>query len=116
MTAIDTVDRYFEAMQRGPEAAEELFALFADDAVYVEPFTGETRTHEGRAAIEHCFRESWKNAPPDMTLEVNRVDVDGDTVHSRWTCSSPAFDAPVKGHDRCVVDGGRIRRLEVTFE
>ncbi len=115
MNPIDTVQRYFAAMQRGPAAAQELFALFADDAVYVEPFTGETRTHEGRAAIEACFTASWKDAPPDMTLEVNRIDVDGAVVKSEWTCRSPVFEAPVKGRDVCTVESGRIRRLEVAF-
>ena len=110
---IDTVQRYFEAMQRGPDAAEELFELFADDAVYVEPFSGEERTHEGRPAIEACLQQSWKNAPPDLVLEVNRVDVDGAVVKSEWTCTSPAFPAPVKGKDECVVENGRIQKLVV---
>lgn len=110
---IDTVQRYFEAMQRGPEAAEELFGLFADDAVYVEPFSGEERTHVGRAAIEACLTAGFSNTPPDLVLEVNRVDVDGAVVRSEWTCTSPAFPAPVRGKDECVVEDGRIRRLVV---
>lgn len=102
-------------MKAGPAAAQDLYALFADDAVYVEPFSGASKTHEGRAAIEACFAGSWKNTPPDLELEVNRVDVDGDTVRSEWTCRSPAFDTPVKGIDVCVVQEGRIKRLEVSF-
>lgn len=31
----ETVERYFRAMQRGPEGEDELVALFADDAVYL---------------------------------------------------------------------------------
>lgn len=111
----DVVQRYFRAMQTGPDAAATLFSLFADDAVYIEPFSGQERTHAGRAAIEACMRQSWENTPPDLTLEVNRVDVDGDTVRSEWTCTSPAFDTPVRGVDVCVVKAGRIARLEVRF-
>ena len=33
--------RYARAMQAGQAAEEELIALFAPDAVYVEPFSGE---------------------------------------------------------------------------
>ena len=115
MSPLEVVQSYFKAMQGGPAAADDLFALFADDAVYVEPFTGSERTHEGKAAIEACIRGSWTDAPPDLELEVNRVDVDGEVVRSEWTCTSPAFEGPVKGIDVCTVQQGRIRRLEVRF-
>ncbi|MGH1343734.1 MAG: nuclear transport factor 2 family protein [Nannocystales bacterium] len=115
MKPLEVAQRYFDAMKAGPDAAADLFALFADDATYVEPFAGTPRTHEGRTAIEACFEGSWKNTPPDLELEVNRVDVDGNTVRSEWTCSSPAFDAPIKGVDVCTVEHGRIKRLEVSF-
>ena len=115
MSAIEIVQRYFKAMQGGAAEAPRLFALFADDAVYIEPFTGESRTHEGRPAIEACFIASWDNAPPDLEIEVHRVDVDGEVVRSEWTCTSPAFPAPVKGVDECTVREGRIVRLEVRF-
>ena len=45
----ETVERYFRAMQRGPEGEDELVALFADDAVYLEPFSD--AAHTGREAI-----------------------------------------------------------------
>ncbi|MFK7989771.1 MAG: nuclear transport factor 2 family protein [Sandaracinaceae bacterium] len=115
MNPTEVIQRYFQAMQSGPKAAASLFALFADQAVYIEPFSGAERTHTGRAAIEACLRASWQNTPPDLTLEVNRVDIDGDTVRSEWTCRSPAFEAPVRGVDVCVVKAGLIERLEVRF-
>ncbi len=115
MEPFEVVQEYFKAMQAGAAGAGALFALFADDAVYVEPFTGTSRTHQGRAAIEACFTGSWKNTPPDLELELNRVDVDGNVVRSQWTCSSPAFEAPIKGTDVCTVEAGRIKRLEVSF-
>lgn len=115
MTPTDVVQEYFRAMQAGRAAAKALFALFDDDAVYVEPFTGVRRTHVGRPAIEACLRDGWEREPPELSLEVNRIDVDGDVVRSEWTCRSPAFEAPIKGIDVCTVRDGRIARLEVAF-
>lgn len=112
-TAVEVVDRYFAAMRGGRDAASDLFALFDDEAVYTEPFAGKPRTHRGKAAIEAAISASWDSAPPDLTLEVDRVDVDGDVVVSEWTCRSPAFDGPMRGRDRCQVRDGRIVLLDV---
>lgn len=107
------VDAYFRAMQQGQIGQEALLALFADDAVYTEPFTGTPRTHEGIRAIRACVEASWAYSPPGLVLAVDRVDVDGARVLARWTCSSPAFTAPVKGQDRYLIRDGKIARLEV---
>ena len=115
MSPVEVVNAYFRAMAAGADAAEELFALFAEDAVYVEPFSGQSLTHEGKPAIEAYLRGSWEQSPPDLTLTVNRVDVDGERVRSEWTCESPAFETPVKGIDDCTVVDGKIQRLEVRF-
>ena len=115
MSPVEVVTAYFEAMKAGASRVDDLLALFAEDAVYIEPFSGESRTHEGLPAISDTIRTSLKNPPPDMTLEVNRVDVDGDVVESDWTCSSPVFPGPMRGKDRCTVKDGRIQRLEVQF-
>ncbi|MEO0602824.1 MAG: nuclear transport factor 2 family protein [Myxococcota bacterium] len=112
---VEVVETYFRAMQRGAQAAEELFALFAEDAVYIEPFSGETRTHTGKPAIERYLTASWDQAPPDLELQVDRVDLDGEIVVSEWTCRSPALPRPFRGRDRCTVQEGRIQRLEVEF-
>jgi len=115
MSPVEVVDAYFDAMKAGASRVDDLLGLFADDAVYIEPFSGESRTHEGLSAISDTIRTSMKNPPPDMTLEVNRVDVDGDVVRSEWTCNSPIFPGPMHGVDRCTVKAGRIHRLEVRF-
>lgn len=107
------VDRYFKAMQSGRERQEDLLALFAEDAVYIEPFAGPTRTHVGLAAIRRCIEASWSYAPPDLRLTVDRIDVDGTTVRAWWTCSAPAFAAPVRGEDRYQIREGKIVHLEV---
>ena len=41
--------------------------------------------------------------------------VDGEVVRSEWTCTSPVFEAPIRGVDVCTVRDGRITRLEVSF-
>jgi uncharacterized protein (TIGR02246 family) len=106
----DVVERYFRAMQRGRDGEDELVALFAEDAVYVEPFSG--AAHEGRDAIRSWLDTSLSDAPPDLRLTVERVDVAGDTVKARWTCESPAFARPAKGRDPFTIRDGRIARPE----
>lgn len=111
----EVVKAYYAAMQRGADAVDDLSDLFAADAVYTEPFSGETRRHVGRAAIRANFESSMKNRPPDLKLSVDRVDVDGEEVIAEWTCESPAFEQPVRGRDRYVVRDGAIVVLETSF-
>src|SRR5690349_14042538 len=94
------IERYFAAMQRGPGGEEELLALFAEDAVYTEPF-GRT-VHRGRAAI----RASRRDAPPELRLSVDRIDVAGDEVEADWTGESPIFARPARGRDRFTIRDG----------
>ena len=109
------VERYFRAMQRGREGEQELVALFAEDAVYVEPFGGDQAPHVGRAEIQAWLHASWDASPPELTLRVDRVRVDGAQVEADWTCSSPALPAPIEGVDRYTIRDGRITRLETRF-
>jgi ketosteroid isomerase-like protein len=108
----DTVERYFSAMQRGPDARDELVGLFAADAVYVEPFSGSAREHHGRDAIRRELERSQAQAPADLRIVVDRLAIDGETVEADWTCESPAFERPARGSDRFTVRDGRIVRLE----
>lgn len=109
----DVVERMFEAMQTGLEAADEMIALFADDAVFTEPFSGEPRTHEGSAAIRKCFIDMWSYSGPDVELRVDRIYSDGDGISADWTCDSTAFAKPMRGVDRFRIDNGSIRYLEI---
>jgi ketosteroid isomerase-like protein len=111
----DTVDKYFSAMQRGADARDELLSLFSDDAVYVEPFTGRTRTHAGRDAIRRELERSQAQAPPDLRLVVDSLSIDGETVETDWTCESPLFERPARGRDRFTIRDGRIARLETAI-
>ncbi len=110
----ELVDRYFAAMRRGAAAEEDLVALFADDAVYVEPFSGEEPAR-GRDAIRRRLRQGWEVPLPDLELDVLEVEVDGRRARSRWECRSPALPGPVRGEDRYEFADGRIARLEVRF-
>lgn len=113
MDPTDVVKAYFEAMRLGEEAAEDLLALFAEDATYIEPFSGAQLTHVGKAQIEAQLRRGWQTAPPDLTLVVDRIDVEGQVVTSHWTCTSPVFPHPMKGRDVATVRDGLIRCLDV---
>jgi ketosteroid isomerase-like protein len=106
----ETLERYFRAMQRGPEGEDELVALFAEDAVYVEPFGG--GEHVGRDAIRAWLRGSWAEQPPAIRITVERLDVAEQTIEASWVCESDAFARPARGRDRFTIRDGRIARLE----
>ncbi len=109
----DVVERYFAAMRRGAEAEDEMMALFADDAVYVDPFSGEMRTSTGREAIRATLRSGWETPLPDLKLVVDEITIEPGHAASVWTCESPALPGPIRGRDRYVIRSGKIARLEV---
>jgi ketosteroid isomerase-like protein len=111
-----TVDRFFAAMQTQGQSEAELMALFAADAVYVEPFTGAPRTHQGREAIRAALRESWKQPLPEMRIELDEVVSDGDVTRVEWTCFSHALPGGRgRGENVFTLRGGLIARLETRF-
>jgi ketosteroid isomerase-like protein len=89
--APEIIGRFFNAMQTGAANEAEMMALFADDAVYVEPFTGAPARHEGKAAVRAALAGGWRNPLPDMTITMDEVEVAGPQVTARWTCRSPAL-------------------------
>jgi SnoaL-like domain/DSBA-like thioredoxin domain len=97
-------------MQRGRDGEDDLVALFADDAVYVEPFSD--GAHHGIEAIRAWLHGSWELAPPELTLTVDRLTADGAVVEAHWTCDSPVFARPGRGRDRFTIADDRIVRLE----
>ena len=110
------VERFFRAMQAGATAEPEMMALFADDATYVEPFSGQALTHVGKAAIRATFIEGWKYPLPDMRLELERVDIEGGSVRVDWTCHSPALPGGKgRGTNLFTVAEGRITSLVTTL-
>ena len=109
----ELIDRYFAAMRRGAAAEDEMMALFAEDAVYVEPFTDVTEPAVGKEAVRARLRLGWEFPLPDLELDVIEVEVDGRTARSRWECRSPALPTPVHGEDHYEIRDGKIIRLEV---
>jgi ketosteroid isomerase-like protein len=106
------IERYFRAMRTGAAGGEEMMNLFAEDAVYVDPFGDTPQTHTGKGAIRRAYLKSRQDAPPDMTLTLDRVDFEGERIRTEWTCCSPAFPHPMRGQDLWTIRGGRIIRLE----
>ncbi len=109
----DVVDRLFKAMQAGPAGETEMMELFAADAVFLEPFSGQVQTHEGADAIRASFKEMWANPAPELELVLDRADLDGDRVRADWTCTSPVFPSPMRGYDLFTIESGKIKRLEI---
>lgn len=114
-SATAVVERYVQAMRVGAAAETEMMALFTEDAVYVEPFSGQPRTHVGREAIRATMREGWRTPLPDMRLTIERIDLDGGQVRCAWLCRSPALPAPVHGQDLYTLRDGQIARLETSL-
>jgi hypothetical protein len=106
----ETLEGYFRAMQRGPEGEDELIALFAEDAVYIEPFCGQQ--HAGRDAIRSYLRQSWRDPPPGIRLTVERLEISEQVIEASWPCESGAFSRPARGRDRVTIRYWQIIRLE----
>lgn len=106
------IERYYRAMEVG--SPEQMDGLFEDDAVYTEPFSkgGAPTSHAGRSEIVGWLAASFKAGNKDVTITLDRLDVDGDVVVAEWTCVGPMLPGPMKGHDRYKVRGGRIARLD----
>src|SRR5262249_35903565 len=101
------------AMQEGPTGSEALLALFAEDGVLVEPFTGRMQTHVGKPAIRASLAEMMRGRAPDFTLTLGRVDMDGDRVRAEWTCTASVLPGPMRGYDLFTIRAGKIARLEI---
>lgn len=109
------IEDYFACMRAGMSRVDELIALFADDAEYTEPFaTGGPRTHRGRDAIAVMLR-GVKQRPPDLRLEVHRIDVGADVILAEWACHAEAFGGVIEGRDRFETRDGKIQTLVTTL-
>jgi ketosteroid isomerase-like protein len=115
VTERELIERYFRAMRTGSIASDEILDLFAEDAVYVEPFSGAPMEHVGKQDIRRSFVESRKQTPPDMTLTLDELNVERDCIRSVWTCMSPAFPQSMRGQDVWTIRDGMIHRLETSF-
>lgn len=112
-----TIEKYFSAMRRGAEAESDLMALFAENATYVEPFSGDNQPAIGHEQIRARLRIGWEHPLPDLELDVLTVEVVGSLARSTWECRSPAFPSPVRGSDSYEFNArGTIQRLEVRLD
>jgi ketosteroid isomerase-like protein len=109
-----TVEQYLAAMQAGPGGLEGLIALFDDDAVYVEPFSGQPQVHAGKAEIRAFFEYALEHHLNGVRLTLDRLDLDGERLRSEWTCQLPSASAPMRGFDLVTLREGRIARLETS--
>jgi ketosteroid isomerase-like protein len=109
------VEELYKAMQAGPATEAAIMALFTDDAVLVEPFTGQPRTHSGKADIRDALAAMWQGRAPDLVLTLDRIDIDGDSVRAEWTCTSSVLPGPLRGRDCLTVRSGKIAFLEITI-
>jgi ketosteroid isomerase-like protein len=108
------VETYLKSMQRGPSGLDDLVSVFADDAVYVEPFSGNGRPaeHRGKAVIRQFFQGSLPRNPPDFTVTLNRLVLDGEQLRADWTCTGSMFPGPMRGYDLYTIRNGKVARLE----
>ena len=111
------LSNFFLAMQAGRPGAAALEAAFAEDAVYEEPFTGETRRHEGRAAIMAAMAMGWEMPMVDTRIELTGAQVEGETVVVDWICHSTSLPGGQgAGRNRFTFSGGRIIELITTLK
>lgn len=111
------IANFFIAMQAGQTARAEMEACFAPTAIYEEPFSGEMRRHEGRAAVMAAMDAGWANPLPEMRLVIDKVSTDGGQVQVDWTCLSPALPGGQgQGHNHFDVEAGQITRLVTTMK
>ena len=111
------VHRFFDAMQAAGTKEKEMMQLFAEDAVYVEPFSGVAREHVGKAAIRDAMVAGWKHPLPDMRVEVERITTDGRTLLVDWVCYSPALPGGRgAGTNAFTLRSGLIVRLETRLK
>lgn len=112
------VSNFFLAMQAGKAGADRLRACFAPDAVYEEPFTGETRRHQGQDAIMSAMSLGWEPKPmPDMHIRIDQVTTKSGAVLVNWTCFSPAIPGGKgAGQNRYILKDGLIEELITTLE
>jgi hypothetical protein len=112
------IANFFTAMQAGRAGADEMSAVFADDAVYIEPFSGQVQRHVGKAAIMTAMAKGWNFPLPDMRIRIDRVEASGTDIKVRWTCLSPGLPGGRgQGENRYRMHkNGRIAELETTLD
>lgn len=107
------IENLFKAMQTGPSEESTLLALFAEDGVLVEPFTGQMQTHVGKSAIKASLEPMWANQAPDMKIKLDRVDMQENFIRAEWTCTASVMPGAMRGYDLFQIKDSMIKRLEI---
>ncbi|MEM9630640.1 MAG: nuclear transport factor 2 family protein [Pseudomonadota bacterium] len=111
------ISNFFLAMQAGPSGLEVLGSIFAQDAEYSEPFSGQTGPHKGRKAILEAFAASRTDAFDDAVINLSSVEVSGETITVKWTCYSQAIPGGSgSGTNVFKVAAGQITSLVTTLD
>ncbi|MES0881354.1 nuclear transport factor 2 family protein [Roseibium sp. SCP14] len=111
------ITNFFLAMQAGPSGLEILGSVFAEDAEYAEPFSGQPEPHKGRKAILQAFAESRTDAFDDAVINLRSVEVSNETITVKWTCYSQAIPGGSgSGTNVFKISGGRIVSLVTTLD
>lgn len=107
------INELFRIRQLGPAGEEAIAGLFDANAIFIEPFLGVSRTHEGLDRIRDAFREILR-AEEGAALTVDQVNADPFRLRAAWTCISPEFPTPMRGVDWFLIRNGKIAELEIT--
>lgn len=111
------ITNFFLAMQAGPSGQAQLGELFADDAEYSEPFSGQDGPHRGREAILAAFAASRTDDFDDAVINLGAVEVSGSTITVKWTCYSKAIPGGSgSGTNVFVLQNGKIISLKTTLD
>jgi len=111
------VSNFFLCMQAGRTGVDALMNLFAEDAVYEEPFTGTPRRHVGRDAIRKAMTEGANVPLQDTRIEINTATVLNGEIHIAWTCHSPSLPGGQgSGLNRFAIEEGLIQSLITTLD
>ncbi|MBX3120250.1 MAG: nuclear transport factor 2 family protein [Fimbriimonadaceae bacterium] len=106
----------FDAMEAGVAGEAKILGAFTQDAVMIEPFSGEgvPAKVEGLDAIRGWFMHSAEGGgPQDLKLTIDRIDIAGDGFRVDWTCDSASFPTKMEGHDIFKFDGDRVNYFEI---
>jgi hypothetical protein len=110
------IANFFTAMQAGRAGGAALSDLFAEDAVYEEPFSGAPQRHSGRTAVMAAMARGWEQPLPEMRIAIDRAETQGNVIELQWTCYSPALPGGKgQGRNRFVMRDGLIAELVTTF-
>jgi hypothetical protein len=88
--------------------------------VYIEPLPGKAAKHVGKEPIRRSFRQSQQDAPADIKLtfdelELDELELEREHIRSLLRCMAPTFPHPIRGQDMWTIRKAKIVRFETSF-